>query len=290
MSASSTGRGVMKSSLDPRRSATTVREIVDLIPLADDAFLAPPLDFAGSQPLFGGQLFAQALRAANHTVPSDHIGQSVHGYFMQPANPREPLKYSVRRVGNGRRYSWRHVSATQGGVLISCLSCVFSRPKPGVEFQAVDMPAVPPPSALRSYPLDTLQTRDASRLFDLEARFLEDPEPWIGGPARMWLRVREPLGDDLSAQACGVAFLSDMSNGLSGVPQARPDSRLMSLDHTVWLHRSCRADDWLLMDLKPHTTSSGRGLYSGHMFDQGGQLVATLAQECLFDNTATDSP
>jgi acyl-CoA thioesterase-2 len=269
---------------DGRGPATTVREVIDLISLPNSRFLAPPLELAGSQPLFGGQLVAQALAAASLTVLPDRLAQSVHSYFLQPAKPGEPVIYRVRRDRDGGRYSWRQVTAAQGTEVIFSLSCIFSRSKPGADFQAIEMPAVAPPEALQTYPLETLRTRDASRLFDLEARFFADPLPWIGGPLQLWLRVREALSDEPNAHACGVVFLSDMSNGLSSVPDARPDSWLMSLDHTVWLHRPCRADDWLLMDLQPHTTGSGRGLYTGHIFDRAGALVASLAQECLFAN------
>lgn len=273
--------------LEQPASATTVRDVLDLMPSPDDSYSAPPLNLAGSHPLFGGQLVAQALRAASLSVPSDRIAQSAHSYFLQPAKPREPLTFRVQRDRDGRRYTWRQVTATQGGQPIFSLSCVFSRPKLGTDFQAVAMPAAPAPNTLQPYPLHELRTRDGTRLLDIEARFFEDPEPWIGGPLRLWVRIREPLPDEPNAQACGVAFLSDMSNGLSAAPSASPDSRLMSLDHTVWLHRACRADDWLLMDLQPHVATAGRGLYTGHMFDQSGTLVASLAQECIFENPET---
>jgi acyl-CoA thioesterase II len=277
---------VTQFEFDRAGSTTRLRDVIDLMPSADNGedFVAAPLDFAGSHPLFGGQLVAQALRAAGLSVPPGRIAQSVHSYFLRPAKPREPVTFRVQRDRDGRRYAWRQVTAAQDGEPIFSLSCVFSLPKPGADFQAVTMPAVPAPSTLHSYPLHTLRTHDGSRLLDLEARFFEDPEPWIGGPLRLWVRIREPLPDEPNAQACGVVFLSDMSNGLSTVPSARPDSRLMSLDHNVWLHRTCRADDWLLMDLQPHITTSGRGLYTGHMFDQSGALVASLAQECVFEN------
>jgi len=165
------------------------------------------------------------------------------------------------------------------------LSCLFFTPKPGYDYQAIAMPSVAPPEELRRYQLGTRRT-DVSRLLDLDLRYFEDPEPWHGGPLQLWIRVREPLSDSANVHACGLAFMSDMSNGLSTAPQAGPKSRLLSLDHTVWLHRPCRADQWLLLDLQPHITSGGRGLYTGRFFERSGALVATLAQECLFDDPA----
>ena len=271
------------------QSGSTLRDAMDLILLSGDCFRAPPLTLLGDHPLFGGQVAAQALAAASRTVPPDRIAQSVHSYFLQPARPREPVDLRVRRDRDGRRYAWRSVTALQDCGPVLEMSCLFARSKTGADFQAASMPSVPSPAEMDSHPLETigagLETTppDASRLLDLEARFFEDPEPWIGGPPRLWLRIHEPLPDEHIAHACGVIFLSDMSNGLATVPQAGPESRLITLDHTVWLHRPCRADDWLLMDLQPHTTSGGRGFYTGKMFDQQGAHVATLAQDCLFD-------
>ena len=263
--------------------ALTVETALDLMRVADDEFHSPLLEVAGDRPLYGGQLVAQALRAASLTVAPDRVAQSVHAYFLLPAVPREELVFSVRRERDSRRYAWRRVTASQAGEAIFTLLCVFSMPKPGPEYQAVAMPVVSPPSELSTYPLGTRRS-DVTRLLDLDIRYFEDPEPWHGGPLQLWVRVGGPLPDDDNLHACGVAFLSDMSNGLSTAPQAGPDSRLLSLDHAVWLHRRCRADEWLFLDLQPHTTFGGRGLYSGRFFDQAGNLVASLVQESLFDN------
>lgn len=275
------------------RSNATVRDAMDLIAMPDDCFRAAPLDLDGDYPLFGGLVAAQALAAASRTVPPDRIAQSVHSYFLKPARPREPVTLQVRRERDGRRYAWRSVIALQEDEPVLDLSCLFARPKDGADFQAASMPLVASPADLDSYPLETIGAGltttppDASRLLDLEARFFEDPEPLIGGPQRLWLRLREPLPEDHIAHACGVLFLSDMSNGLSAVPQANPESRLLTLDHTVWIHRPCRADEWLFMDLEAHTTSGGRGFYTGRMFDQQGAHVASLAQDCLFETPPT---
>ncbi|MEM9624145.1 MAG: acyl-CoA thioesterase domain-containing protein, partial [Pseudomonadota bacterium] len=34
--------------------------------------------------LYGGQIMAQALMAAAHTVPAERVAHSLHGYFLRP--------------------------------------------------------------------------------------------------------------------------------------------------------------------------------------------------------------
>jgi acyl-CoA thioesterase-2 len=116
-----------------------------------------------------------------------------------------------------------------------------------------------------------------------EVRVPKDSRPWYRWPARLWLRIREPLDDDPNVQACGVVCLSDLCTGLSRAPRVEQAGLLPSLDHVVWLHRGGRVDDWLLVDLMPLATGGGRGVYAGQIYDQAGTLLATLAQESLFD-------
>jgi len=40
-------------------------------------------------------------------------------------------------------------------------------------------------------------------------------------------------------------------------------------------------DDWVLMDLVPHSVAAARGWYTGTVHDRGGRLVASLTQETL---------
>ena len=55
----------------------------------------------------------------------------------------------------------------------------------------------------------------------------------------------------------------------------------VSLDHTIWFHRPMRADRWHLHDFSCHHLADGRGLALGHVFDETGAHVATVAQEVL---------
>lgn len=264
---------------DAQVAPTSVAEVLDLQQLAHDRFRAEPVSCTGRRTIYGGQVAAQALRAASLTVPDDRIAHSIHGYFLLAGDASGPIELRVERDRDGGRYSGRRVTAVQHDEVIFAMSCSFSRPKEGAEFQAVTIPPVAGPGELETYQLN------ASRTFDLEARVPEDPDPWYRWPARLWLRIREPLSDDPNVRACGVVFISDLCTGLSRAPLVEQAGLLPSIDHAVWLHHCADPNDWLLVDLNPLATAGGRGLYSGHIFDQRGKLLASLAQESLFDVT-----
>ena len=64
----------------------TLLELLDLVPTGADRWSAPtPAE--GRPTLFGGQVAAQALRAASFTVPSDRPPHSLHAYFIRPGRP-----------------------------------------------------------------------------------------------------------------------------------------------------------------------------------------------------------
>ncbi|MFC3776753.1 acyl-CoA thioesterase [Mycolicibacterium holsaticum] len=253
-------------------------EVLQLKALPYDRFLAGPITTTARRTIYGGQVAAQALRAASLTVPDGRVAHSLHAYFLAAGDASAPTVLEVQRDRDGGRYSGRRVVARQGEAVIFSMVCSFSRAKRGApEFQAADMPDVQRPAELPTHQLN------ASRTFDVEARVPADPDPWYRWPARLWLRIREPLADDPNVRACGVVFLSDLCTGLSRAPQIEEVGLLPSLDHAVWLHRGADPNQWLLVDLHPQATAGGRGMYCGQIFDERGTLVASLSQESLFD-------
>lgn len=259
---------------------TSVAQVLALKPLRHNRFLAEPVSVTGRRTIYGGQVAAQALRAASLTVPDDRVAHSLHAYFLAAGDASAPIVLEVDRDRDGGRYSGRRVAARQGESVIFSMSCSFSRPKAeAAEFQAAEMPGVQVPSELVTYRLN------ASRTFDLEARVPDDPDPWYRWPARLWLRIREPLDEDPNVKICGVVFLSDLCTGLSRAPQIEHVGLLPSIDHAVWLHRGGDPNDWLLVDLNPLATAGGRGVYTGQIYNERGTLLASLVQESLFDTS-----
>ena len=64
-----------------------------------------------------------------------------------------------------------------------------------------------------------------------------------------------------------------------GISFIQDDLMMASLDHGMWFHRPARVDDWLLYSCDSPSSSGGRGLARGLIYDRNGRLVASTIQE-----------
>jgi acyl-CoA thioesterase II len=224
--------------------------------------------------LYGGQVAAQALRAAAATVGADRHPHSLHGYFLSRGDASRRVLLTVHRDRDGRSYANRRVIAVQRGVVIFNMVASFHVLEEGQDYQAHAIPDVTPPEDLPASEI-------ATRLRGVDIRVPEQPGPDQEWPSRVWLRARQPLPGD-TLQACALTYVSDMFSGLARVPGRTSFGPLTSIDHAVWIYRKVALDDWVLMDLQPESTSGGRGMYTGQIFARDGRLAAGIAQESLF--------
>jgi acyl-CoA thioesterase-2 len=255
-----------------------ITRVFDLTPLGGDAFTAasPPV---GRPRLFGGQVAAQSLRAACLTADG-RPPHSLHAYFIRPGMPDEPLVFDVARTRDGRSFSTRHVTASQGGKPILELIASFHEPEGGFDWQAGPPPSAPGPEGLAEpEPPAFLRHPDG---FDIR---VVNPPADGGFPMRhpFWIRATAPVGDDPSLHACLIAYLSDMGVVSSARAPGSPRrlATAVTLDHAVWFHRPPRADRWLLFSAAPVTNHGARGLARGALHTADGTLVASIAQEAL---------
>src|ERR1700694_4030267 len=75
--------------------------------------------------LSGGQIVAQALRAAGATVDPAYRVHSLHAYFIRRGDHEEPIRFEVDRLRNGRSFVTRRVDARQSVGAILTLSASF---------------------------------------------------------------------------------------------------------------------------------------------------------------------
>lgn len=231
--------------------------------------------------VYGGQVVAQALRAALATVDEDHHVHSLHAYFIRGGDADEPIRYEVDRIRNGRSFLTRRVVARQSVGPILNLSASFQVREEQADVQEITMPTdVPPPEDLASEDWGAI----------LERR----PVPTPGSRATCWLRVKGPFDESPSAQACALAYTSDdiptesasASHPRAPDPTADPagyDQAFVgaSLDHAIWFHRAGHHDDWVLHDFQSFGLTGARGLSIGQVFSRDGVHLATIAQEIL---------
>ena len=263
------------------RVADDLNALLDLERIDADLYRGINEKTAPARPaLFGGQVAAQALRAASLTVPEGRMPHSLHGYFLRPGKWQHPVILKVDRDRDGRSFSARHVSAVQEGQVIFSALASFHAPEEGAEFapplpKQADPDELPPERRLLSMfaPAFDIRPYPPSRPFD------RDEYPL---PARLWAKSSVQLPDDPVLHACALTYLSDVGSGfadgeLAGFPRGGP-----SLDHAIWFHHPGRADDWILLWMWPLKASGGRGLYAGSAHDTQGRLLAILNQEMIF--------
>jgi acyl-CoA thioesterase-2 len=260
----------------------------DLVAHSPDTFVGtgPRYPWGG---LYGGQIVAQALRAAAFSVDPGFQPHSIRAYFIRPGDHTEPVRYEVDRTRNGRSFLTRRVIARQAIGAILNAECSFQRPESSASLQSVTFPDVPPP--------DGIENSSFSPHFD--RRFVEQHDvegsPRDGaGRVTAWMRVTDPVPESVESDEpflhqCWLAYVSDdlASDTVRAAHQTvyrgdpNADMSSISLDHTIWFHRPMRADHWHLHDFSCHHYTGARGLAIGHVFDRAGVHVATVAQEVL---------
>lgn len=256
--------------------ATDLAAALTLEPVDRDLFRGVNTVAAKIRPsLFGGQVCAQALRAAGHTVPEGRLPHSLHGYFLRPGRIDLPVVLRVDRDRDGRSFSARHVAALQDGEVIFSMLASFSTGAAEHRYEDVGPLDAPPPDACPPYGNDELlELRQVTMTEVVDGRQLYSD--------RLWVRSAHPLPDDPMVQACALAYLSDLGTGFGRtVVPGTSGQGGPSIDHALWLHQPARADAWLRLDLEPWKATPGRALYRGVLRDEAGRLVAALAQEHL---------
>ena len=264
--------------------------------------------------VFGGQVVAQALQAAQAEAPDGMAAHSLHAYFLRGGREGPPIDYRVASDFTGRSFANRRVVATQpdGGddgaaagerSAILNLTASFQREEDGLEHDDYTMPDVAPPEDLSSDMemrrkfVDAMpDVSDRQRALMLRPRPIEmrtiDRLHWMNSDrkaprAHSWFRTSAPVagpGDTPAMHRAVIAYASDYTLlGTSALPHglswARGELNGASLDHAVWFHRPARVDEWLLYATDSPWSGGGRGYNRGRIFNRAGELVASVAQE-----------
>lgn len=278
-------------------SNNTIEELLTLMKLEQlevNLFRGESRDI-GTSRVFGGQVLAQSIIAASHTVDEGSI-HSLHSYFLRAGDAEAPIVYNVERNRDGRSFKSRRVVAIQHGRPIFTLAASFQLEQEGIEHQ-FEMPDVPMPEELSSesnIPDDRLEQvtpllrRWFSRTGPFDFRpthqrdvFKPQPQPPYSD---IWFRLNKKIDVPDEMHRALMAYASDfhlvgtatLPHGISFI---QDDLLMASLDHGMWFHRPARVDDWLLYSCDSPSSSGGRGLARGLIYDRQGRLVASTIQE-----------
>jgi acyl-CoA thioesterase-2 len=235
--------------------------------------------------LYGGQIMAQAMKAAIITVGPERHPHSLHGYFLRPGDPQVPALIDVERIRDGRSFTTRRVVVIQHGQAIFNLDVSFQIAEPGLQHQT-EMPALEPPPDEK---IPRALTEEPFTAWRAEHKILKDNVPHPPHQ-HVWFRTSGELADDAVLHTCLLVYESDNALLSSGrLPHRgsfeRARMQMASLDHAMWFHQPAltawRADHWLLYALDSPSASAARAYNRGQIFTAGGTLVASTMQEGL---------
>ncbi len=265
----------------PRIADVAFAELLTLEPHGPDTYVGTTARYPWGRRLYGGQVVAQALRAASATVDPSRPAHSLHSYFIRPGTPDEPIRYEVERLRDGRSFSTRQVVARQSAGAILNISVSFQVVEDEADVQVVSLPdGLPGPDdpALLEHSWGSMLQRRGMPLEGRVDRY------------GFWIRLDSVVAEDPFVRQCALAFVSDAAPSRaarSPHPEAAGDitdrNRFQgaSLDHAVWFHRPTDASQWHWFDLTSHGLSGARGLVTGDVIRADGVHVASIAQEVL---------
>lgn len=225
---------------------------------------------------YGSFLMACAVRAAWATTDGMTM-TSLRADFLSRPGPG-PIRFDVEESRTGRTVAVRRVVVAQARTH-AVLTVSFAAPAPGAP--GWDGSASPPGEGPESL----------ARLEESQAGLqLLDLRPVDGGGGRggfrrlhpFWARPDRPFGEGAEAAAAAVTLATDhFVTALATPPEAGDPGFAVTLDHSLWLHRRCQADEWLRYDGALLAAGEGRSVIRGTVTDRAGRLVASFTQQAL---------
>lgn len=226
--------------------------------------------------LFGGQLLAQFVRAAQAFAPDRSI-KSLHVLFAREGRTDDPVTYLVEPVHLGRSFGALHIGARQGERVIATCAISLHTEEDGPAHQP-DHPALTAPGPEHLLGIDLLpwDTRATTAADDGDPT--ADFDLWMDLP-----------GADSGVRAALLAYASDLHviatalrpfPGIDQYGNGR-DFTSATTSHTLWFHRPMPTTGSLLLRHHPAVVGHGRCYGRGDVFAGDGTLLASFAQESL---------
>jgi acyl-CoA thioesterase-2 len=284
-------------------------KIFALHEIAANTYQTDPIR-SGLPRLYGGQVGLQSLLSAAATVNSDRVPHSLHTSFLHAGIDTRAITYEVNRVRDSRSMSTRVVTAQQDGrTLATSVASFHIAPsgdsQPPIEHEwsparGEPVQPLPDPETLPSR-WTSLSDRygddipsEAGLRWPVDLRYV-DQVPWNDSVApprnRIWLKAIGYPCQIVGADAAVLAFATDLPmfepvyfpTGMPWRDMIGHTALLgATLNHSVWLHRPVRLDDWLLLEQFAPIAHGYRAFCRGEVRSRSQQLVASVAQEMVF--------
>lgn len=254
----------------------------------------------GSPNVFGGQVLAQALSAADKSIANNRVLHSLHAYFLEAGNLDLPIRYLVTVMRDGGSFSTRRVTAKQGEKTIFILAASFHKQEKGHEHQVKFESTIKQPEELLSWDDMLVQFGDflpkkmkyfleIERPIEFKPTFIVNPLDQKDLPpfSDVWFKVKgNTTGFSLALKQQILTYISDYNILNSTLyPNASTanfgNTQMASLDHSMWFFREFDLDDWMLYKTESPNAFGARGFARGNIYSRTGELIASVAQEGL---------
>ncbi len=282
----------------PLRCDLALDELLTLDARGAASFVNQPRDVNENGRSYGGHSIALALLAAGRTVDAARSATSLQCTFLQGIRLDQAVTYQVTTLMDGKRFSLRHVRASQGTQAV--LEAQVSFAKMGGPAALRHATAAPAGIALPedSARADELPTQLGALLLArcgysfapkacLEFRIPRPQQLVPDGPAQnfeYWVRATS-RPDGAHSDEAVLAYLSDWWLNYCTVATHLCDSDgalyVASLNHSLYFYGNQTADDWRLLVSESPIAAHGRAVATGRIYDRQGQFLAVATQECL---------
>lgn len=297
-----------------------IEKILEVESLGGNRFISKTLSVPppGGKRTFGGELVAQALLAALHTVPYSFVPCSLHAYFVTAGNPKVYLEYQVEDIRRGKSFIHQEVKCYQGQRLVYWTAILWTLEKPVSKDALHYLQKVP------AQELDHLESMKAAadlfRSHDTvgpKELFRDNLENFERGPMEYQfpsylfkpkgsreridycVRIRTPITrdchneknepvnprNDLRYNYVALAYFSDLYflfavDTFYGKSLFEKTSINVSLDHSIHFHGLPVVNDWLYFRIRHPRGAFRRNFIQGEYYDPSSrEITASTSQE-----------
>ena len=229
--------------------------------------------------VYGGQVLAQSLHAANQTVKRERYVHSLHGYFILAGDIEIPIEFKVENLRDGKSFNTRRVTAYQKGKAIFVLSASFQIDEIGLS-QFEKSPAsfnpenlIPDSELLKKTKVIPRKIKKyllSRHPFAFEFRPEIDYDKSIDykSTRNIWFRLKNKTKLTRNQQYEFLAYAVDYDLLIMSVishfhNKYNNPVQTASLDHAMWFHRKFDVNNWLMYSMKSPNISGSRCLGKG---------------------------
>lgn len=262
-------------------------DLLRLAPLGAGRLLAPMPEGSpeGRDVIFGGQLIAQMIMAAQSGGEDPKVIKSIHVIFARAGTYDFPLHFDVEEFQNGRTFGSKVITALQGDRRLAKAMVLTTVDEPDLIAHGITPPdGVPGPDPDAPSPTGSAFPGSLVQVATPAGTTVD------GVPAMsFWSRMPEPVSTLAESQAVlawtsigsliGLAMESHA--GEVSIEEAHHSLSTGVIAHTINFHRDVDANAW--MHFAQEATFAGRGRVHGRgsVFDESGMLLATYAQDSM---------